>query len=55
MEWYTNEIVTYDMSERKKPGPGGWKRKALAYLGVSWPPEKGWRAKIIGLPREPLP
>lgn len=25
---------------------GGWTRKTLAGWGVSWPPPKGWRAKL---------
>lgn len=29
-------------------GKGGWKKEALAFLGVPWPPPKGWLGKITG-------
>ena len=27
---------------------GGWSRKQLALLGVSWPPETGWKDRLVG-------
>ncbi len=27
---------------------GGWSEEQLALLGVSWPPKKGWKGRIIG-------
>lgn len=27
---------------------GGWTKKALAVLGVVWPPEHGWVARSVG-------
>jgi hypothetical protein len=26
---------------------GGWTRSTLASWGVSWPPPKGWRARLV--------
>ena len=54
LNWYTDEIVTKEMVEGKKSKAGGWTRAALAYLGVPWPPKKGWKSKILGLPRMPI-
>lgn len=28
---------------------GGWTRKTLAGWGVSWPPRRGWKRKLLGL------
>lgn len=27
---------------------GGWNKKQLHLLGISWPPTKGWKLKVIG-------
>lgn len=32
---------------RLRTGRGGWSKKALAELGVSWPPVKGWKSRLI--------
>ena len=53
--WYTNEIVTHEVIDRYKSRKGGWTRKGTAALGVPWPLESGWKERILGLPREPLP
>lgn len=29
---------------------GGWTRRQLAALGISWPPPKGWKRSLIGRP-----
>lgn len=34
--------------EMMKTPKGGYKRKTLEYIGVSWPPKKGWPARIVG-------
>ncbi|UFS65174.1 hypothetical protein LO749_00975 [Paracoccus denitrificans] len=33
--------------EAAKTPNGGWTRETLAAWGVSWPPPKGWKAKLI--------
>ncbi len=47
-------IVTDELIDRLRTGQGGWKRSALAYLGVAWPPSKGWKHRIRNKPRKPL-
>lgn len=32
--------------EALKTERGGWTKKALESLGVSWPPQKGWKKKL---------
>lgn len=27
---------------------GGWNKEQLAILGISWPPVKGWKRRLIG-------
>jgi hypothetical protein len=36
------EIVTPELIESLKSPNGGWTKKNLAFLGVQWPPIKGW-------------
>jgi len=48
------DVVTTELIERLQTPAGGWTRAALAYLGVPWPPLKGWKARIINKPRKPL-
>jgi hypothetical protein len=33
--------------ERGKSPKGGWTRATLAAWGVSWPPPKGWKEKLL--------
>ena len=33
--------------ERLQSPNGGWTKKALAELGVSWPPKKGWKKELL--------
>jgi len=41
-------IVTAEWVESYKSGSGGWTKKQLASVGVDWPPEKGWKLRLIG-------
>lgn len=36
-----------DKIESLKTEKGGWTKASLASLGVSWPPPKGWKEKLI--------
>lgn len=31
---------------------GGWNQAQFALLGVAWPPQKGWKLRLIGSPIE---
>jgi hypothetical protein len=35
-------VLTRQMVLRGRGPRGGWTRKQLALIGVSWPPPKGW-------------
>lgn len=39
----THEIIESGRSER-----GGWRAAQLQALGVPWPPQKGWKRRLIG-------
>lgn len=41
-------VITKEIIDQGKSKNGGWTKKQLSILGVSWPPEKGWQNKIIG-------
>lgn len=49
-----DQIVTWELIERLKTPPDGWNKSALAYLGVRWPPKKGWKRRILGKSRKPV-
>ena len=40
--------LTYQNIEALKSLNHGWNSAVLELLGVSWPPVKGWRRRIIG-------
>lgn len=40
-------MVTRDELEQAKTAAGGYTREQLAAWGVSWPPPKGWKKKIL--------
>lgn len=40
--------ITRALLEEGMNGNGGWNRKQLDLIGVSWPPKKGWREWAIG-------
>jgi len=44
---YTITLGFPDIEMLKTP-KGGYKRKTLEYIGVSWPPKKGWPARTVG-------
>ncbi len=48
------EIVTEELIALVMPH-GGITNMALAWLGVECPPMRGWKHRIIGKPRRPLP
>ena len=37
---------TKQLIETLKTKNGGWTKKDLAKLGISWPPPKGWKKKL---------
>lgn len=41
-------VITREWIGQHATGEAGWTRKQLAVLGVSWPPMKGWRSRLIG-------
>ncbi|GGG61409.1 hypothetical protein [Hymenobacter glacieicola] len=42
--------LTAEMIESLQTPKGGYDRATLAKLGVSWPPPKGWKKRLIGKP-----
>lgn len=40
-------LTEQEINAAKTPR-GGWTRAQLAAWGVSWPPRKGWRKKLLG-------
>lgn len=41
-------IITDELIESLKTNNGGFTKKTLKTLGVSWPPRRGWKRAIIG-------
>lgn len=41
-------VFTEKILQEAKSDAGGWSRKQLGFLGVSWPPKKGWKNDLIG-------
>jgi len=41
-------IITNELIEQLKTAAGGWTKESLALMGVDWPPQKGWKERIIG-------
>lgn len=41
------KILTESDIEAAKTEKGGWTRKQLAEWGVSWPPKRGWKRKLV--------
>lgn len=39
--------LTKEEIDAAKTAKGGWTRKTLAAWGVSWPPPKGWKARLL--------
>jgi ribonuclease HI len=40
--------ITDDLIRAGMSGAGGWTREQLAIPGVGWPPQAGWRKRVIG-------
>ena len=40
--------LTYEDTEMIMTPKGGFKRLSLELIGVSWPPLKGWRERVVG-------
>jgi hypothetical protein len=40
--------VTADHVEAGKSSRGGWSEEQFRLLGVAWPPEPGWKGRVIG-------
>lgn len=42
--------------ERGRSRTGGWSKEQLALIGVSWPPEKGWKKRVarMDIPAETI-
>jgi hypothetical protein len=43
-------VVTAELIEAGRSERGGWSKAQLALLRVSWPPQAGWKTKVIGTP-----
>lgn len=39
--------ITKEYLESLKTEKGGYTKETLAKLGVSWPPPKGWKKKLL--------
>lgn len=39
--------ITAEEIEAKKTPAGAWTKSQLAEWGVSWPPQKGWKERLI--------
>lgn len=44
MRRLTEEDVLMAMSSN-----GGWSAAQLKLVGVEWPPEKGWKSRVVGV------
>ena len=42
--------LTHEEIEAARSPKGGWTKKQLAEWGVPWPPPKGWRRRLEGVP-----
>lgn len=47
-------FITPELLKSIQTHQGGWSKEALAKLGVSWPPRKGWKKKLEGEARHNL-
>lgn len=44
-----NVEITNQFLERWKTKNGGWTKKQLMLLKITWPPTKGWKERVIGI------
>jgi hypothetical protein len=42
-------ILTDYIIEEGKSFNGGWSQPQVELLGVSWPPQSGWKKKLVGI------
>ena len=42
-------LITNDFIVENKTARGSWTRSQMQSLGVTWPPETGWKERVIGL------
>jgi hypothetical protein len=40
-------VITIELLNRLKSHRGGYTRESLAYMGIGWPPKRGWRKELI--------
>lgn len=40
-------MPTKEEIENARTAKGGWTREQLARWGVSWPPPKGWKKRLV--------
>jgi len=40
--------ITSELIDQLRTPAGGRTKESLALLGVDWPPQKGWKDRIIG-------
>jgi len=48
MECTEQVLLTKRLIEQGLSSNGGFNKKQLAILGVGWPPQKGWKNKLVG-------
>ncbi len=41
--------ITNDLLERAKTTRGGWTMRQMDFIGVKWPPMKGWKLRVLGV------
>jgi hypothetical protein len=41
-------IITNEFLDENKTPNGSWRKKQLELIGISWPPQKGWKKEVIG-------
>jgi hypothetical protein len=46
----TGRVITLKDLNRLRTPRGGYTRQTLKVLGVSWPPVKGWKTRLVGKP-----
>ena len=43
----THELIEAGVTIKTGSGNGAWTKDQLSILGVSWPPKKGWKTKLV--------
>ena len=47
-------VVTKEFIEKHRTDRGAWTRAQIESLGISWPPTKGWKKRMVGIKISPL-